>query len=252
MANKIGLFIPCYIDQYYPNVAIATLEILEQLNYDVFYNPTSTCCGQPFANSGLEDESVPYLRKFSESYDQVDLVIVPSGSCVLHIHERIHRVKELDRKTDWSKKVLELSDFLNLYHLNYISDLKLNKKLGIIQSCHGLRGLNTGQSSEYGKKNSGAMINILKKIEGLQVIDIERPDECCGFGGTFSVNEPHISVAMGMDRLHYYKEAGCDLVTGTDISCMMHLQGLADKNNLAMKFVHFSELLVAARKPESL
>ncbi len=235
---RVALFIPCYVDQLYPHVAVATLELLEKLGCEVVYPLDQTCCGQPMANSGFEKEGDGALALFEKNFAGFDYIVSPSGSCVLHVKDHAsggaHPVNE---------RVYELAEFL-------VDVLKVEKlaarfpgKVGLHQSCHGLRGLRLGTSSEINMPANDKVKKLLGMVDGLELIDLERADECCGFGGTFAVTEEAVSVKMGRDRLKDHVSNGAQTITGTDMSCIMHLQGLATREKQQVKFMHLAEIL---------
>lgn len=240
----IALFIPCYVDQFYPNVAIATLELLEKLGCRVTYPIDQTCCGQPMANAGFERDTKGTAEKFIEDFESYDYVVAPSGSCVLHIKEHQPEITHLDQEQkELKSKIFELSEFL-------VDILKFEgcvgefpHRLGFHASCHGLRGLNLGNPSELNTQPFNKVFELLKNIKDLEWVELSRKDECCGFGGTFAVAEEALSVQMGKDRLADHKEKGAEIIVGGDMSCLMHLQGIADRQKSSIRTMHFAEIL---------
>ena len=189
----VGLFIPCYIDQFYPRAGIATYELLKQLGCEVVYPREQTCCGQPLANSGMEREARPIYDHFVETFAEFEYVVCPSGSCVYHVNHHydvagdgagVRRVRE---------RTFELADFL----VNVLGVSKLNAsfphRVGIHNSCHGLRGLRLGSGSERVTEDFSYYRYLLSLVDGVEMVELDRVDECCGFGGTFSVNQPELS-----------------------------------------------------------
>lgn len=240
---KVGLFIPCYIDQFYPQVGIATLELLETLNVDVGFPKNQTCCGQPMANSGFECYSKDTYKLFVKNFQDYDYIVSPSGSCVYHVRNHFNIIEQNGKVEHIRKNIFELCDFIaNVlgapdFHASF------HKKVGLHQSCHGLRGLRLGQCSEMVAEPSSVIESMLRKVDGIELMSLKRKDECCGFGGTFAVTEESISVKMGMDRLADHIEHGVEVITGTDMSCLMHLEGLVKRNKLPIEIKHISEIL---------
>ena len=145
---KIGLFIPCYIDQFYPKVGIATLELLTKLGCEVDFPQAQTCCGQPLANSGMESQAIPIYHHFVETFAQYDYIVAPSGSCVHHVRHHYNVVEQNTEVQEVRQKTLELSEFLvNVLKVKELQ-ARFPFRVGLHQSCHGLRGLRLGQSSE--------------------------------------------------------------------------------------------------------
>lgn len=235
---KIGLFIPCYIDQFFPNVGIATLVLLEKLGHEVFYPENQTCCGQPMANAGYASITSDLDTLFEKNFASFDAVVAPSGSCVLHIHEHSAVKENLKHKT-W-----ELCAFLDQHHNPDELVMKFPHRVALHQSCHGLRGLRLANASELMIEPFSKVERWLKQAVGIELVKLNRADECCGFGGTFAVQEEAVSVCMGNDRLKDFINQNTEVVTATDMSCLMHLEGLAKRQKLPLKFMHFAEILL--------
>lgn len=237
---RVALFVPCYIDQLYPHVAIATLELLESLGCTVAFPLEQTCCGQPMANAGFEQNSTKTMAVFVENFDMYDYIVAPSGSCVLHVRDHI---KATETSKPFSKRVFELCQFLvDVLKINELPGA-FNQKVGLHQSCHGLRGLRLGTSSELRHVPESKPARLLSMKKGLELMPLQRSDECCGFGGTFAVTEEAISVKMGIDRIEDHMKHDVEVLTSTDMSCLMHLEGLVKKQNLPLKVMHVAEIL---------
>lgn len=240
---RVGLFIPCYVDQFYPQAAIATFQLLTKLGVDVVYPSNQTCCGQPMANSGYEHLTAGCNALFLENFAEFDYVVCPSGSCSLHIKEHLHDDEHPQQAADLSKKVYELSSFLVDVLKVESLPAKFPYRVGVHQSCHGLRGLHLSQMTElvapaYSKP--GALLNMVK---GIEIVTLDRPDECCGFGGTFCVAEEAVSVKMGKDRVADHLSHGVEYITGVDLSCLMHMEGILNRENSKVKILHLAEIL---------
>lgn len=243
--SKIGLFIPCYIDQFYPQVGIATYQLLIKMNLRVGYPVKQTCCGQALANTGAEKEAVRTYQNFVKNFSDFDYIVSPSGSCVYHVREHFNILEQTEEVIRIRKNTYELCEFI--VDVLGVDDLKIKfpHKVGLHQSCHGLRGLRLGKSSELvGKRNSKVM-RLLEQIEGLEIIDLDREDECCGFGGTFSIFEPEVSVKMGKTRIQDHIRNGAEIITATDMSCLMHLEGIMRRQNSEIRVMHIAEILNA-------
>ncbi|MDH4090524.1 MAG: (Fe-S)-binding protein [Cyclobacteriaceae bacterium] len=242
---KVALFVPCYIDQFYPQVAIATLEVLEKLGASVSYPEKQTCCGQPMANAGFEDLTDPCNTIFIRQFSGFDYIVSPSGSCVLHIKDHLHSSANHEETSQIKKKVFELTEFLTdivgVKHLNS----KFYHKVGLHQSCHGQRGLKLSQMSELIAPDFSKPQDLLRMVEGLELIDLDRKDECCGFGGMFSVSEEAVSVKMGKDRVADHLQYGAEYITANDMSCLMHLEGILRRQKSPTKVIHIAEILNA-------
>lgn len=240
---RIGLFIPCYIDLFYPRVGIAVYEFLKRQNLSIDYPPEQTCCGQPIANSGMKQESGKYARRFQKLFAGYDYVVSPSGSCVLHVRKHFNGLSDSGDTMSVSRKTFEFVEFLN--DILMIDQIKARfpHKVALVHGCHGLRGLRIESASELGIKRYSKNIKFLKQVKGIEIIPYEKEDECCGFGGTFSVFEERLSVRMGMDKLKALEDGGAEYVTSNDMSCMMHLEGLAKRKKVGIKFIHIAEIL---------
>ncbi|QNF34438.1 (Fe-S)-binding protein [Adhaeribacter swui] len=241
----VGLFIPCYVDQFYPKVAIATLELLEKLGVDVVYPFNQTCCGQPMANSGFEHLTQSCNNLFIQNFINLDYIVSPSGSCVLHIKEHLHAEKphEEPAATHIRNKIYELTEFLT--DILKIENLtaRFPHRVGMHQSCHGQRGLKLSQMTELVAEPFSKPEKLLRMVEGLELIDLSRQDECCGFGGTFCVAEEAVSAKMGKDRVKDHLDHGAEFITGADMSCLMHLEGILKRQKSNVQVKHIAEIL---------
>ncbi|TKC06150.1 (Fe-S)-binding protein [Pedobacter frigoris] len=243
----VGLFIPCYIDQFYPNAAIATLNLLKKLGVDVVYPTKQTCCGQPMANSGFEHLTQGCNNLFIENFAEFDYIVSPSGSCVLHLKDHLN-AKSSDNEAQAKsirKKIYELTEFLT-------DVLKVDKltasfphKVGMHQSCHGQRGLMLAQMTELVAPAYSKPMHLLNMVQGLEIITLNRPDECCGFGGTFCVAEEAVSAKMGKDRVADHVHNGAEYITAADMSCLMHMEGILRRQKSNVKVIHIAEILNA-------
>lgn len=243
---KVGLFVPCYVDQFYPKVAIATLELLEKQGCEVVFPLKQTCCGQPMANSGYEHLTEGCNRNFFENFQgELDYIVCPSGSCLLHLKEHLH-VTGKDASVDVMRgKMYELTEFLvDVLKVENI-DAQFPYKVGLHQSCHGQRGLHISQMTELVGAPFSKPLSLLQKVQNIQLVELTRKDECCGFGGTFCVVEEAVSAKMGKDRVQDHIKNGVECITGVDMSCLMHLEGIVRKQQLPLKVMHIAEILNA-------
>lgn len=239
---KVKLFIPCYIDQFYPQVGIATLELLEKSGCEVVFPMNQTCCGQPMANSGFAALSKGCDTNFIKNFTGVDYIVAPSGSCVLHIKEHLHDNDE--EKANFIKThIYELTEFL-------VDVLKIEKleanfphKVGLHVSCHGQRGLHLSSMSELMHPPFSKPEKLLSMVQGLELAKPKRLDECCGFGGTFCVFEEAVSVKMGKDRIKEHAANDVEYITAADTSCLMHLEGILKRQGSPVKTIHIAEIL---------
>src|SRR5690349_9257779 len=243
----VGLFIPCYVDQLYPAVGLATLGLLERHGVRVEYPTEQTCCGQPMANSGCTGDAAPLAAKFLRLFRGYEYVVAPSGSCVSMVRNHYDQFLAGKPGFDHLKtSTFELCEFL-------VDVLKLARlegrfphRVGLHQSCHGLRELRLGSGSERLIPAFSKTADLLRGIEGLELVELSRPDECCGFGGTFAVTEEAVSCAMGRDRIADHERAGAEVITAGDVSCLMHLEGLIRHDGKPLRTMHVAELLAEA------
>ncbi|MBR9999964.1 MAG: (Fe-S)-binding protein [Cyclobacteriaceae bacterium] len=243
---RVGLFIPCYIDQFYPQVGKAVYRFLKKLNLDLEYPMDQTCCGQPLANSGMRKESEKYAVKFWKLFSGFDYVVCPSASCVLHVREHFPDLPEDGMEGSFRGKTLEFVEFIHdILRLEKI-EASFPHKVALIHGCHGLRGLRLESSSELNVSYFSKNMELLRQVRGIRMVTYDREDECCGFGGSFSVFEETVSVRMGLDKLKSLTACGAEYVTGNDMSCLMHLEGLSHRQHLGLKFIHIAEILNGA------
>jgi len=244
---KVGLFIPCYVDQFYPQVGMATVDLLERFGVDLDYPEAQTCCGQPMANTGLTEEARPLAQRFLEIFKDYEYVVCPSGSCTSMV--RNHYDDYLDGQDGFAglkAKTFELCEFLvDVLKVESVEG-KFPYQVGLHQSCHGLRELRLGSPSELVGASFSKVQQLLDGLEGITLSELTRPDECCGFGGTFAVSEEAVSCMMGLDRIHDHEQAGTEILTANDMSCLMHLDGLIRRQKKPMKVMHVAEILVEA------
>ncbi|HNX88357.1 MAG TPA: (Fe-S)-binding protein [Paludibacteraceae bacterium] len=235
---KIQLFIPCFIDQLYPQTGFNTIKLLEKAGCEVLYNPNQTCCGQPAFNSGYWDEAAALAHKFLNDFDPALPVVSPSGSCtgfvIHHYHKLLKDQPELMGKLDKQKQhIYELSDFLvNVLHYTDF-EACFQHKVTYHDSCSALR--------EYGIKNEPRQL--LSRVKGLELIEMEECETCCGFGGTFAVKNPDISSAMAEKKVLNALATGVEYIVSTEASCLMNINGYIAKHKLPMKGIHLADIL---------
>ena len=248
---SVALFVPCYVDQFYPDVAISTLELLERLGIDVDFPQGQTCCGQPMANTGCNSDTAPVARRFVQIFSKYDTIVCPSGSCTAMVR---HHYAEYFAEDDAAynhvqSRTFELCEYLHdEYELKQL-DVHFPHKVSLHQSCHGLRELRLGSSSESMESRDNKVRNILNLVNGLEWAAPNRTDECCGFGGTFSVNEADVSVSMGRDRIADHVQSGSEIIVSADMSCLMHLQGLIRRESKPIQVMHVAEVLAGRPVP---
>lgn len=240
---KVALFIPCYVDQFYPRVGVATLRLLQKYLDEVHYPEGQTCCGQPMANTGCEQDARGAYRHFVETFSDYDYVVTPSGSCAYHVRKHYDVIEQTPAVQRVRERTLDISEFLlDVLQIKEL-DSRFPHRVGLHQSCHGLRGLRLGPGSERLDAGESKLKKLLSMVEGLELVELQRSDECCGFGGTFAINQPAISVKMGKDRVADHLQAGAEVLTAGDMSCLMHLEGIIRRQNKDLKVLHLTEIL---------
>lgn len=242
---KIGLFVPCYVDAIYPEVGIATYKLLTHLGLEVDYPMNQTCCGQPMANAGFQTKAQKMAADFDEMFKPFDYVVAPSASCAAFV--KLHHPHLLHGKQECSaaKKVMDVVEFL--HDVLKVTSLpgRFPHVVSVHNSCHGVRELGLSSPSERNIPMYSKIKDLLQLVEGITVKEPERPDECCGFGGMFSIEEPAVSVQMGKDKLKRHMATGAEFITGPDSSCLMHMQGVAKREQMPIQFIHVVQILSA-------
>ena len=236
---NVHVFIPCFIDQLYPTAGFNTIKVLEKAGCTVTYNQDQTCCGQPAFNAGYWGESREVCNKFINDFSGADHIVVPSASCTgfiknyySKIYDNASNQKDIKGLQD---KVYELSDFL----VNVLNIQDLGAQFDGVatyhDSCAALR--------ECKIKNEPRQL--LEKVKGLKLIELQDNETCCGFGGTFAVKFEGISVAMGEQKVQNIVKTNADYLISTDLSCMMHIGGVMEKMELPIKSLHLADVLAS-------
>ena len=218
---RIGLFVPCYIDAFFPEVGIATLELLERLGQEVVYPRDQTCCGQPMANSGFNAECADTEALFVRNFSGFDYVVAPSGSCVHHVRDNFDAIEQTAAVKEVRARTFEIVEFLHdVLKVDTFPWARFPHRVGLHNSCGTLRRLKHASPSEL--------------------------HEPYGFGGTFSVFEEVVSTKMGYDKVSDHAHAGAEYIVSADTSCLMHQQGCAERIGVPIKFIHIAQILNGA------
>jgi len=245
---KVGLFVPCYIDGFFPEVGVATLELLERCGLDVSYPLDQTCCGQPMANSGCQEDAAPAEKLFVENFKEFDYVVTPSGSCTHHVRSHFDAIPQTTEVKKVRGAVFELVEFLHdILKVNEFPWAEFPHKVGLHNTCSTLRALRTASASEIDEPFFSKPLDLLRKVKGIEFVTPARPDECCGFGGTFAVFEEPVSAKMGYDKVNDHLRAGAEYIVSADSSCLMHQKGCAERMGVDIKFIHIAQVLNGAR-----
>ena len=242
---SVALFVPCYVDQLYPQVARATLAVLEARGVKVAYPMEQTCCGQPMANAGCEGDAHAAARRFVRTFAGFDTIVAPSGSCVQFVRHHFDALPQTPQVQLVRNRTVELSEFL--LTLPEGPPIDFPYTVGVHVGCHALRGLRQAMASELGATPGGALRTLLGRLPGAEVVPLDRPDECCGFGGTFAVDEPAISARMGSDRIADHRRHGAQVLVSGDMSCLMHLDGIARRQGATLPVMHIAQVLNGER-----
>jgi L-lactate dehydrogenase complex protein LldE len=236
--RKITLFIQCLVDAVRPRVAEDMVRVLESLGLELDCPTDQTCCGQPAFNSGFRREARVAARRFIELFEQSETIVSPSGSCV---HMVRHHYAELFREEpQWRERAERIAARTYEFTEFLVDVLKVEDvgasyagRVTYHDSCHLLRGIRVKEQPR----------RLLRKVRGLDLVEMKNSDYCCGFGGAFAVKYPDISAAMVNDKVDHIVNAGADTVVGCDTGCLLNIAGAASRRGLAIKTLHIAEVL---------
>jgi L-lactate dehydrogenase complex protein LldE len=246
---KVGLFVPCYVDAFFPEVGIATLELLERLGVEVEYPLDQTCCGQPMGNSGCHEDAAATEKLFVKNFAGFEYVVTPSGSCTHHVREHLTAIPQTPAVKRVRAATYDLVEFLHdVVKVREFPWAAFPHRVGLHVGCATLRGLREANASEIDEPFFSKPYALLSQVKGIRFVEPERPDECCGFGGTFSVFEEPVSARMGYDKVTDHAKAGAEYIVSPDMSCVMHQKGCAERLGLPIKFIHVAQVLNGARE----
>lgn len=238
----VALFATCINDVMFPGTPRAVVTILERLGCRVEFPLEQTCCGQMFTNTGYFDEAVPNVRNYVAAFSGYDYIVGPSGSCigaVRHQHPMLAAHAKDEKLAaaveDVVARTYELSEFLVDVLGTTDVGASFPHRVTYHPTCHSVRVAKVGERP----------YQLLSKVRGLELIPLPAADQCCGFGGTFSVKNPDVSVAMGADKAHHVMETGAEYVVTGDNACLMHIGGLLHRQNAGVKPIHLAEILAS-------
>lgn len=234
---NIQIFIPCFIDQLYPSVGFNMVKVLEKAGCSVSYNTNQTCCGQPAFNAGFWGEAKDVCKKFLKDFTGNEYIVAPSASCVGFIKNYYEKLFENSTHQTEIKKlrtrIFELSDFLvNVLHVTNFN-ASFNAVATYHDSCAALRECNIKQEPR----------TLLNNVQGLQLIEMNDVETCCGFGGTFAVKFESISIAMADQKITNASETKAEYIISTDMSCLMHIDGCIKHKQSPLKVLHIADVL---------
>ena len=238
--EPVALFIPCYIDQLYPHVARATAELLGRLDIPVVYPEEQTCCGQPAFNSGYWDEARRVVHHFCDVFGEHRWIVSPSGSCTAMCRVFFGHVDPDPRIVEVGRRVFELTEFL--VEILGVTDTGacFPHKVTLHSGCHTRR--------ELGVVNPP--LRLLENVRDMVYCELPNIEECCGFGGTFSVKMPGTSLAMGRTKAENILKSGAEVVVSADVSCLMHIGGILSRDPATQHIrpMHIAEVLVSGKE----
>jgi L-lactate dehydrogenase complex protein LldE len=240
LSTRVSLFVTCIVDQVFPQVGIAITQVLERLGYRVDFPKAQTCCGQPAFNSGYTEEARNIARHFLDVFQDSETIIVPSGSCASMISHHFADIFEndpqlRDEAQALEPRVFEFSRFL--LEVAGVEDVgaRFDGVVTYHDSCHALRELRIKAGPR----------KLLSKVRGLTLAEMTIAEECCGFGGTFSIKFPEVSGAMARTKIDSIQQTGASTIVSIDSSCLMQLQGVIDRAGLPIRTLHLAEVLAS-------
>lgn len=234
----IQLFVPCFIDQLYPSVAFNMVKVLRKAGCDIKYNTNQTCCGQPAFNAGFWDDAKAVCSKFIRDFDGAEYIVAPSASCVGFVrnyYDKLFDDTPENTTNNIQGRIFELSEFMvNILGVDNVG-ASLNCKATYHDSCAGLRECHIKQEPRQ----------LLSKVTGLQLVEMNEVETCCGFGGSFAVKFEPISIAMAEQKVNNAEDTGADCIISTDMSCLMHIDGYIKNKNKMIQSMHLADVLAS-------
>ncbi|MFY9573935.1 MAG: (Fe-S)-binding protein [Blastocatellia bacterium] len=235
---KVSLFITCLVDQFFPEVGVSVVSVLRKLGVQVDFPRAQTCCGQPAFNAGYTGDARDLAKRFITLFEKSEYVVAPSGSCISMV--RVFYPELFKEDPEWSKRAealasrtFEFTEFLvNVLGVEDIG-AGYRGKVALHQSCHLLRELKVRTEPQ----------RLLNAVKGIRMVELERAETCCGFGGLFSIKYPHISGGILQDKIDSIAKSGADVVVASDVGCLMHIAGGLSRQNVGTRTMHIAELL---------
>ncbi len=232
-AVRVALFVTCFNDTLFPAVGRSVVTLLERLGHTVEFPLEQTCCGQMHFNTGYQPEARALAERFGEVFAPYDVTVSPSGSCAGMVRENYPRLIGRD-----APPVYELSELL--VDVLGVTDVGAYypHRVTYHPTCHSLRMLRVGDRP----------LRLLREVRGIDLVELPRADECCGFGGTFAVKNADVSAAMGADKVAEIVGSGAEVCTALDNSCLLHLEGLLRRQRSGVRIAHLAEILASTRE----
>ena len=235
---RVSLFITCLVDQFFPDVGMSVVSVLRKLGVEVDFPAEQTCCGQPAFNSGFTSDARDLAKRFIGIFENSEYVVAPSGSCTSMV--KVFYPELFKDDPEWHKRAESLASRTYEFTEFLVNVLKVEDvgssyhgKVALHQSCHLLRELNVRSEPQC----------LLRSVKGIEVVELERAETCCGFGGLFSVKYPHISGSILQDKIDSVEKSGADVVVASDVGCLMHIAGGLSRQSSAATTMHIAELL---------
>ena len=236
---RVEIFVPCFIDQLYPQTAFNMVKVLEKAGCEVHYNTNQTCCGQPAFNAGFASEAREVADKFLKDFEGSDFIVGPSASCVGFVRNYYPKLFENgvshNQVKGLGKRIFEFSEFLTDVLKIENFNATLQAKATYHDSCSALREI---------KIKSGPR-KLLSFVKGLELVEMNDTETCCGFGGTFSVKYESISLAMADQKVKNAQATGAKYIISTDMSCLMQIQGYINNHHIDLKTLHLADVLAS-------
>jgi L-lactate dehydrogenase complex protein LldE len=239
---KVSLFITCLVDQFFPEVGMSVVSVLRKLGVEVDFPEEQTCCGQPAFNSGFATEARELAKRFIAIFESSEYVVAPSGSCTSMV--RVFYPELFKDDPEWKKRAeslasrtYEFTEFLvNVLGVDDVGAC-YQGKVALHQSCHLLRELNVRTEPQ----------RLLKTVKGIELVELEHSDSCCGFGGMFAIKYPYISGSILQEKIDCIKKCGSDVVVACDVGCLMHIGGGLSRQGVTTRTMHIAELLAKGK-----
>ena len=235
---KVSIFITCLVDQFFPETGMSVVTVLRRLGVEVEFLVEQTCCGQPAFNSGFTEEARALAKRFIEIFKDTEYVVAPSGSCTSMV--KVFYPELLKDEPEWheragslASRTYEFTEFLvNVLGVEDVGACS-EGKVALHQSCHLLRELNVRTEPR----------RLLDSVKGIEVVELERAENCCGFGGLFSIKYPHISGGILQEKIDSINKSGAEIVVASDVGCLMHIAGGLCRQASPAKTMHVADLL---------
>jgi L-lactate dehydrogenase complex protein LldE len=241
---RISLFITCYNDLLFPATGIAVVKVLERLGHEVVFHPGQTCCGQMHYNTGYQRETIPLVRKFVDIFETDEIICCPSASCVAMIRDHYVKAARLAGDAELEQRVVNLLPKVFEFTELLVQQLGVEDvgayfphQVTYHPSCHSLRLLRVGD----------APLRLLRQVGGLELIELDHQEECCGFGGTFAIKNAETSAAMLSDKVRCVLNTGAEVCSAADNSCLMHIEGSLHRQRTGVRTLHIAEILASTR-----